>query len=98
MKITNVKIDHHRNGVTGVGFHVAVFDTCEGKDARRMLGVIFPEPGEVAVFDLAKLAAEDIDFGSNSWRGDSYEDVLRRAVKAYEDAPLGIGAINVTLR
>ena len=32
------------------------------------------------MLDVAKLAAGDIAFGSNSWRGDQYEPDLRKAI------------------
>lgn len=45
-----------------------------------MLGVVFDEPYHVAVFNLSKLALGNIAFGVNSWRGDVYEPLLRRAI------------------
>ena len=44
------------------------------------VGIVFDEPAHCAVLDVAKLAAGDIAFGSNSWRGDEYEPELRRAI------------------
>ena len=35
----------------------------------------------VAVFDIDKLFLGDIAFGSNSWRGDHYEPLLRRSIE-----------------
>ena len=48
----------------------------------RKVGIV-PEPGSCAVLDIAKLAAGDIDFGSNSWRGDEYEPHLREAIEKF---------------
>jgi hypothetical protein len=36
------------------------------------------------VLDIAMLAAGDIQFGSNSWRGDEYEPHLRQAIRRHE--------------
>jgi hypothetical protein len=76
-------IDFHRNGVGGAPFHVAIFDEDKGvhpEDQGRKIGIVFEQPGQCAVLDIAKLAAGDIAFGSNSWRGDEYEPHLRKAI------------------
>ena len=46
----------------------------------------YGEPYQCAVLDVAKLAAGDIAFGSNSWRGDNYEANLRKAIKMHQEA------------
>ncbi len=57
---------------------------------RRMLGVIYDEPGYVAVFDLGKLVDPSVGvaFGDtadgNSWRGDNFEPELRAAIKKHK--------------
>ena len=80
MKITLEQTTRHRNGVSGAPFHVALFrDEAE----RLMLGIVFDEPTYVAVLDLQEVAAGNIAFGSNSWRGDRYEPCLRLAVMAH---------------
>lgn len=82
------KLDYHRNGVGGLGFYVGVVAEQQGQERRRMLVVRFPdvdkEAGAIvcAAFDLAKLAEEDITFGSNSWRGDNYDEVMDAAIDA----------------
>ena len=38
---------------------------------------MFEAEGHTAVLSLDKLMEEDISFGSNSWRGDQYEEALR---------------------
>ena len=85
IKVKLISYDYHRNGCCGAPFHVAIFDAMEGDDTTRMVGVVFDQDAHVAVFDLAKLAAGDIAFGSNSYRGDWYEKPLREAIKAAED-------------
>lgn len=98
-----VQLAYHRNGISGLGFHVAIVEEAEDrvdasgkplKGTRRMLVVRFP--GDIAdegtgnvvcaVFDLAQLAAGDIAFGSNSWRGDHYHEVVDRAIEREEGA------------
>ncbi len=79
MKITILNIDRHRNGICGASFTAIVFrDT--GEEGSAKLGIVFDVPHHVAVLDIAKLAKCDVEFGSNSWRGDKYEPFLRRAI------------------
>jgi hypothetical protein len=86
VKISNIKVDHHRNGVMGEPFSVATFDMEEDGEKRRMVGILFHNPGTCAVLDIGLLAQGDIEFGSNSWRGDRFEDELRKAVKMNQEA------------
>lgn len=44
---------------------------------RRRSMILFDAPHHCAVLDVAKLAEDDIAFGSNSYRGDVLEDALR---------------------
>ena len=82
-------IEYHRNGISGVGFHVAIFSDHnpygDGK-SYTMLGILFDNVDECycAVFNLKKLAAENITFGDNSYRGDYYEDAMRKWVVAHD--------------
>lgn len=76
-------IAHHRNGGGGASFWVVRF--IDGAH-RLMLAVVFDAPHHVAVFESASLAAGDIEFGSNSWRGDGYEPHLRAAIRTYAAA------------
>ena len=68
----------HRNGICGAPFHVVLFD----EEHSRKVAILFDEPAHCAVLDVRKLAAGDIAFGSNSWRGDRFETVLRRKLRA----------------
>jgi hypothetical protein len=70
---------HHRNGICGAPFHVVLFDDVEDENTRKV-GIIFDAPYHCAVLDVAKLAAGNIAFGSNSYRGDLFERVLRAAL------------------
>jgi hypothetical protein len=85
MKIRIQAIDRHRNGVGGAPFHVVLFyDDNEGP----MLAIVFDEKFHCAVLHRDKLAAGDIAFASNSWRGDRYEPRLRDAILAFESGQI----------
>lgn len=77
MKLSIENIQHHRNGISGAPFTVLLF---RDPDVGRMVGIVFELAHHVAVLNIDKLAQGDIAFGSNSWRGDSYEPTLRRAI------------------
>jgi hypothetical protein len=84
VKISVDSVAHHRNGIMGNSFHVVLF--CSSRLANDLLvGVVFEEKGNVAVLDVDQLSDGDLDFGSNSFRGDDFEADLRAAVKEYED-------------
>jgi hypothetical protein len=94
MKLKIIAFDHHRNGVCGAPFAVVLFKD-KGPLGGRKVAVLFEEPYHCAVLDVAKLAAGDIAFGSNSWRGDQYEPHLRIAVekRALADPPKAAEAL-----
>ena len=83
MKLTIFSIAHHRNGIDGAPFHIALFRD-HGPEGSRKIGIVFDAPRHCAVLDVTKLAAGDIAFGSNSWRGDNYETNLRQAIERAE--------------
>lgn len=72
--------DHHRNGICGAPFHVVLFDDV-GDENTRKVGILFEAPNHCAVLDVAKLSAGSIAFGFNSYRGDAFEEQLRKAVR-----------------
>jgi hypothetical protein len=87
-----VKIDYHRNGISGLGFHVGIVEEKEEGKTRRMLVVRFPKKADddtgnvvCAAFDLAQLKKEIIEFGHNSWRGDYYFGVMDEAIAKEEE-------------
>jgi hypothetical protein len=80
MKIKVTEITYHRNGVHGNGFYVVSFIS----EGDNMIGVVFDEPGNVAVFNAALLREGVIGFYYNSWRGDWYEQALREAIVEYK--------------
>ena len=74
----------HRNGIGGEGFHVVTFTyLASDGSADALLGVVFREDGHVAVLDPT-----DAD---RRWRGDNFEDGLRRAVELYDDYLATVG-------
>ena len=75
--VTITQMDYHRNGVSGAGFWVLHFTDRD----TPMFGIVFQEFGHVAVFNRDLLAAGEIRFFHNSWRGDVYEPYLREAIK-----------------
>jgi hypothetical protein len=81
MKLKIIDIAFHRNGICGEPFEIVLFED-RGPEGSRKLAILFDEPHYCAVLDVAKLAAGDIEFGSNSWHGDNYEPHLRQAIHA----------------
>lgn len=65
--------DFHRNGVGGAPFNVYLVD--DGEDDMKLV-IAFAEKEYTAVFSVERLAAGDIEFGSNSWRGDVFRAAL----------------------
>lgn len=83
-------IAYHRNGICGAPFHVAIVTTSDAP-AHTKVAVIFDEPYHVAVLDISKLASGIIAFRENSFRGDLFEPILRKAISqlnAEIDAPV----------
>jgi len=80
MKLKIIDFDHHRNGVAGAPFAVVLFED-NGPQGSRKVAILFEQENHCAVLDVAKLAAGHIAFGSNSWRGDTFEQSLRKAIR-----------------
>ena len=79
-----VNADYHRNGVAGMPFKVALVDDPYEGDTK--LVIMFEAEGHTAVLSLDKLIQdEDISFGSNSFRGDRYEEALRAELWESDD-------------
>lgn len=79
MKLKIIDTARHRNGVAGAPFYVVLFKE-RGSNGGRKVAILFDDPGRCAVLDVAMLAQGIIAFGSNSWRGDTYEPSLRAAI------------------
>jgi len=92
MKLKIIDTARHRNGICGAPFNVVLFED-HGPEGSRKVAILFEEPNHCAVLDVAKLAVGDIAFGSNSWRGDTYERNLRKEIalrqKAIDDQTPG---------
>jgi len=73
-------VAYHRNGVSGNDFCVITFDTISEGERYHMVATVFKEKGSVAVFDREKLGMGVIGFGLNSWRGDDFEEELRKII------------------
>ena len=84
MKLKISTTAHHRNGVAGSPFDVVLFKVLREQGVK--VGILFDGPGSCAVLDVTLLAAGDIAFGTNSWRGDDYEPALRRAIDHGRDS------------
>jgi len=85
MKLTIIDIAFHRNGICGAPFNVVLFkDT--GPEGSRKVAILFEEPYHCAVLDVDKLAASNITFGQNSWRGDTFEANLRKQIALRQNA------------
>ena len=80
MKLTIKDAAFHRNGVGGLGFYAIYF---HDQDQGDMFAALFDEPGACAVVNVKQLAAGDVAFGSNSWRGDHYEAGLRPLIEKW---------------
>ena len=78
MRLKILGTARHRNGVAGAPFNVVLFKV--HREPGVKVAIVFDEPAYCAVLDVTMLAAGDIAFGSNSWRGDEYEPELRRAL------------------
>jgi hypothetical protein len=85
-----LKVAYHRNGVSGLGFDVAILRDGEN---RKMLVVRFSKKADkgagavlCAAFDLDLLAKDEIGFGVNSWRGDEYANFLDPLIAEWEAA------------
>ena len=83
-KIKVIKIAHHRNGATGEPFYVVLFRHKFSKNDPIKVAVVFKADYHIAVLDTALLDKGVIEFGENSWRGDQYEDALRKAITEWE--------------
>lgn len=81
MKYPVKSLEWHRNGVSGVGFYVAILEDAENGD---MVCVRFPGRDiRTAVLNTALVGEGNIKFGINSWRGDYYDGSMLEAIRAH---------------
>lgn len=81
-KMQLIATAHHRNGIGGDPFRVALF---KDEEDRVMVSVDFGG-ASFAVLQVSKLSKGDIAFGSNSWRGDNYKGPVRKLVEGADDS------------
>lgn len=75
-----LEVAFHRNGCHGEPFYAIRF-----RDGRQLfLAFVHEQPDRVVVIDPL-MAAETVASGINSWRGDLYEEALRKAIAHFED-------------
>lgn len=82
MKLNVIDFAHHRNGIAGAPFAVVLFED-NGPEGGRKVAVLFEQEGHCAVLDVDRLAQGDVAFGSNSWRGDRFEQSLRKSIRIF---------------
>ena len=82
VKIKLIAHDHHRNGICGSPFSVALFEWDDDGLPRTMVGLLWEdeELEGCGVLDVNELAKGNVGFGSNSWRGDHFHDDLLAAI------------------
>ena len=76
--------DYHRNGISGTGFNVVLF--IDRESGEKFIGIISdadPNPHNAIVLSVERLVKDDVEFGSNSWRGDQYARELKRAINPF---------------
>lgn len=77
MKMKLLSNSHHRNGVCGTPFDVALI---RDEDGSTKVCIDFGG-SDFAVLQVDLLAQGDVAFGSNSWRGDHYADQVRKLMR-----------------
>ena len=81
------KFEHHRNGISGQGFYVVIFDWIEPDETlTNMSAFVFDEPGAIAVTKNSELIKHNIEYANgNMWRGDYFESAIRKFIKKEEN-------------
>ena len=81
-----LSIDHHRNGVGGEPFYVALW---EDRGQKFLVTYFYKDPSRCAcaAVDVNLAAAGNIAFGENSWRGDHWQDAMLWAIKQHDNDP-----------
>lgn len=87
-----IEIAHHRNGIAGEGFYAVLFRDKAAGRYDDFLAIVFETPGHCAVLNVAETVKRNIGFAAgNSWRGDCFEEELRTAIAAFEEAQRAAG-------
>ena len=78
------EISYHRNGICGEGFYAVRFLWTPEDEPQEesFLAILFDGPGQCAVIGLDRIETVGVAFAlGNSWRGDRFEEDLRRAIE-----------------
>jgi hypothetical protein len=86
--ISNPQFTYHRNGTSGNGFYVVLFDitvtqtleNCDKGDVLPMVAIVFKEKGNIAVMNRNLLGQGVFEFGANSWRAEDFEKEVRTII------------------
>jgi hypothetical protein len=81
-----ISTSHHRNGISGVPFDVTLFQCPK---YGRFIAFDFADNGGFGMVNIDQAAKGDIAFGSNSWRGDHYQEAVRAAAAKVKDSVAG---------
>lgn len=80
-------IAYHRNGVSGLGFYVAIIES----EGQRMVVTRFPKEADkqtggvvCSAFNIDRLNENDCQFFSNSYRGDYFSDFMDKEIEKKE--------------
>lgn len=76
-------IAHHRNGICGEPFYVALFRDDDGSTKVAITFHNHPAECRTAVLNVEMLAAGNVTFGENSLRGDLYHDWMLDQIAQY---------------
>lgn len=100
-----IAIDYHRNGISGLPFHVAIVEDRNDGVKREMLVIRFPKKADedtgnivCAAFDLDLLDKREIRFFHNSFRGDHFHEVVDTAIRGATDMHITTGATTPMIR
>jgi hypothetical protein len=91
-KMNNIQViaeAYHRNGVAGEGFTARIVRDPE--EGMMLLVTFDSDPMRTAALHIGRLGQYDVEFGSNSYRGDTYAWALG-LVDTGEKAALAFGS------
>ncbi len=88
MTINEIEIQecsYHRNGISGLGFHAIRFrfKPDDSDHPENFVATLFEEQGACAILSLDRIDNRGVAFArGNSWRGDHFEEPLRKYVES----------------
>ena len=93
--VKRIKVDHHRNGISGVGFNLVHFSGVTDAPGADFVGIVFSDKdddkdtGYIAVFEtkslcewIANTEPQKGYIELSAWRGDHFERDLREEIDA----------------